>query len=87
MPKKEGDAPAQQFHYEGVDIISLPLVLAEILDNEWPDIGDGQQALPSGVNCETTKVADNPSASQLLSDRCRRSGATEEIDYQVTRLR
>ena len=65
----------------------LPLVFAEILDDERSDAWDGQQPLARRVNGEPAKITSNPATFQFLRHRRRRAAAAKTIQHQVVFVR
>src|SRR5579871_86774 len=47
----------------------LPLVLAEVLDDERPYVRNRKQPLARRVDSKAAEIASNPAAAQLLRDR------------------
>ena len=64
----------------------LPLVCAEILDDERFHVLDAQQPLARGMNGEAAEVAGDPPAAKLFRDRRRRAGAAETIEDEIARV-
>jgi len=65
----------------------LPLVLAEVLDDERPDVGDREQPLARGVDREPPQIGRDPAPPQLLGHRRRRARAGEAVEDEVTLVR
>ncbi len=61
----------------------LPLVLAEVLDDEGPHVGDVEQPLAGGVDGEAAQIAGDPAPVQLLSHGGGGSAADEAVEDEV----
>ena len=64
----------------------LPLVCAEILDDERRHVLDAQEPLARRVNGEAAEVAGDPPTAKLFRDRRRRAGAAETIQHEIARV-
>jgi hypothetical protein len=65
----------------------LSLVGTEILDLEGLAVGDIEEPLTRGMNCEAAKVAIDPAAADFLGYDCHRSGAPKEVRNEITLIR
>src|SRR5262249_12339032 len=65
----------------------LPLVLAQVLDDEEPDALDGEEALVGGMDGEASEVAGDPAPSEFFGDGCCRAGTAEAVQHQIALIR
>ena len=61
----------------------LSFVLAEVLHDERPHVGDAEEPLARGEDGEAPQIADDPATIQLLGHRRRRAGAAETVEDEV----
>jgi hypothetical protein len=62
----------------------LPLVLAEVLDDERLYADNPQQALARSVDGKPAKIRRDPTPVQALSHRWCGTGPAKAIKYQIT---
>ena len=64
----------------------LPLVLAEVLNDEGLHAGDSQQSFAGCVDSESGKIAGNPASAKTFSEDGSRSTSHKAIQYQISAI-